>query len=101
MSTHQKQGTNMEKHACFPPPLAIRELLLQSTELLLQASYGAPASGYPPQYPPGAVRPGVYGGQVQMGMAAGGYPMIPGAIGVVKHGKLKMKGELCGLDACV
>jgi hypothetical protein len=36
-----------------------------------------------------------------MGMAAGGYPMIPGAIGVVKHGKLKMKGELCGLDACV
>jgi hypothetical protein len=36
-----------------------------------------------------------YGGQVQMGMATGGYPMIPGAIGVMKHGKLKMKGARC------
>jgi hypothetical protein len=34
----------------------------------------------------------VYGGQVQMGMAAPGYPMIPGYIGKMKHGKLKMKG---------
>ena len=49
-------------------------------------------------YPPGYVRPGVYSGQVQMGMASGGYPMIPGAIGGVKHGK---EGEHCCLVACM
>jgi len=80
--------------------------------------YGAPPPGYgaappgynimqqapPPGYgaPYGVVRPGVYGGQMQMGMAAG-YPPIPGAIGVMKHGKfkhgkLKQKGGLLSIE---
>jgi hypothetical protein len=60
----------------------------------------APPPGYGTPY--GVVRPGVYGGQMQMGMAAG-YPPIPGAIGVMKHGKfkhgkLKQKGGLLSIE---